>query len=281
MRTLKMVLIAGVAAAVLGAPAAAEDARFITVASTTSTDNSGLFGAILPAFTARTGIQVRVVAVGTGQAIRLAERGDADVLFVHHPASEQAFVEQGFGVERIPVMHNDFVLLGPEDDPAGVRGAASAADALARIAAARAPFIYRGDDSGTHKKELALWRDAGLDPRDAADGWYRETGSGMGATLNVASGMEAYTLSDRGTWLAFTNRGRLGIVLEGDPPMFNPYGVILVNPAKHPHVKEADGQAFIDWLVSAEGQSQIAAFRIGGEPAFFPDAIPHIAQASR
>jgi len=255
-------------------PSAAEDARFITVASTTSTENSGLFGFILPKFEQATGIQVRVVAVGTGQAIKIAERGDADVLFVHHPASEEKFVADGFGVKRYPVMHNDFVVVGPADDPAGVKTAGGAAEAFAKIAESGSVFTSRGDDSGTHKKELALWEAAGVDPRSAPGGWYRETGSGMGATLNVASGMDAYALTDRGTWLAFANRGGLEIVYEGDPAIFNPYGVILVNPDKHPHVKAADGQAFIDWLVSAEGQASIAAFRIEGEQAFFPDAIP-------
>lgn len=255
-------------------PSAAEDARFITVASTTSTENSGLFGFILPKFEESTGIQVRVVAVGTGQAIKIAERGDADVLFVHHPASEEKFVADGFGVKRYPVMHNDFVLVGPADDPAGVKTAGGAAEAFAKIAESGSVFTSRGDDSGTHKKELALWEAAGVDPRSTPGDWYRETGSGMGATLNVASGMDAYALTDRGTWLAFANRGKLQIVFEGDPAIFNPYGVILVNPDRHPHVKAADGQAFIDWLVSAEGQASIAAFRIEGEQAFFPDAIP-------
>ncbi len=255
-------------------PSLADDARFITLASTTSTENSGLFGFMLPKFKEATGIQVRVVAVGTGQAIKIAERGDADVLFVHHPASEEKFVADGFGVKRYPVMHNDFVIVGPAADPAGVRQADTVAAALARIAGNRSVFASRGDDSGTHKKELALWKSAGVDPTAAPDGWYRETGSGMGATLNVASGMNAYTLSDRGTWLAFANRAGLEIVFEGDPPMFNPYGVILVNPERHPQVKAADGQAFIDWLVSPAGQASIAEFRIEGEKAFFPDALP-------
>jgi len=269
----------GILAALIAAigtvtPSVAEDPRFITVASTTSTENSGLFGFILPKFEEATGIQVRVVAVGTGQAIKIAERGDADVLFVHHPASEEKFVADGFGVKRYPVMHNDFVVVGPADDPAGVKTAGGAAEAFAKIAESGSVFTSRGDDSGTHKKELALWEAAGVGPRSAPGGWYRETGSGMGATLNVASGMDAYALTDRGTWLAFANRGGLQIVYEGDPAIFNPYGVILVNPDKHPHVKAADGQAFIDWLVSAEGQASIAAFRIEGEQAFFPDAIP-------
>ena len=256
------------------APAMAEDARFITVASTTSTENSGLFGFILPTFEEATGIRVKVVAVGTGQAIKIAERGDADVLFVHHPSSEEKFVAEGFGVKRYPVMHNDFVLVGPAGDPAGVRQADSVAAALARIAGTRSIFASRGDDSGTHKKELALWQAAGIDPRSAPGDWYRETGSGMGATLNVASGMNAYSLSDRGTWLAFANRADLEIVFEGDLPMFNPYGVILVSPQRHPQVKAADGQAFIDWLVSPAGQALIAKFRIEGQQAFFPDTAP-------
>jgi len=269
----------GILAALIAAigtvtPSVAEDPRFITVASTTSTENSGLFGFILPKFEEATGIQVRVVAVGTGQAIKIAERGDADVLFVHHPASEERFVADGFGVKRYPVMHNDFVVVGPADDPAGVKTADGAAEAFAKIAESGSVFTSRGDDSGTHKKELALWEAAGIDPRSAPGDWYRETGSGMGATLNVASGMDAYALTDRGTWLAFANRGRLQIVFEGDPVIFNPYGVILVSPDRHSHVKAADGQAFIDWLVSTEGQAAIAAFRVEGEQAFFPDAVP-------
>jgi tungstate transport system substrate-binding protein len=244
--------------------------RFITVASTTSTENSGLFHAILPLFERATGIAVRVVAVGTGQAIRMAERGDADVLFVHHRPSEARFVADGFGVERHEVMYNDFVLVGPRDDPAGVVGTVDAVGALTQIAARRAPFASRGDDSGTHKRELALWRVAGIDVEAASGSWYRETGSGMGTTLNIASGMGAYAITDRGTWLNFNNRGELIMLVEGDRRLFNPYGVMLVNPTRHPHVKAAAGQAFINWLLSPEGQGAIAAYRIDGQPVFFP-----------
>lgn len=259
---LLLLLITGTAAA----------APFITVASTTSTENSGLFQAILPLFEQATGIAVRVVAVGTGQAIRLAERGDADVLLVHHRTSEEQFVTSGFGVQRHEVMYNDFVLVGPRDDPAGVGSTSDAVDALARIAARQAVFVSRGDDSGTHKRELRLWQSAGLDVAAASGRWYRESGAGMGTTLNIASGMGAYTLTDRGTWLNFNNRGDLVILVAGDRRLFNPYGVILVNPERHPHVKAVDGQAFIDWLLSPAGQGAIAAYRIENQPVFFPNA---------
>ena len=243
---------------------------FITVASTTSTENSGLFDAILPLFNQETGIAVRVVAVGTGQAIRMAERGDADVLFVHHKPSEERFVADGFGVERHEVMYNDFVLVGPRDDLAGVGGAFDVVGAMKHIAARQAPFASRGDDSGTHKQELGLWREAGIDVQTASGSWYRETGSGMGTTLNIASGMGAYTLTDRGTWLSFNNKGELVVLVEGDRRLFNPYGVILVNPARHPHAKAAEGQAFVDWLLSLAGQAAIASYRIDGRAVFFP-----------
>ncbi len=246
--------------------------RAIVVASTTSTQNSGLFDYILPKFEAKTGIKVHVVAVGTGQAIRLARRGDADVLFVHHKPSELKFVADGFGVKRFDVMYNDFVLVGPADDPAHVRGMKDAAAAFARIAEARAVFASRGDDSGTNKAERALWKAAGIDVDKASGAWYRETGSGMGATLNTASALDAYTLSDRGTWLSFRNKGRLTVLVEGDPRLFNQYGVTLVNPKKFPHVKAAEGQAFIDWLLSDEGQAAIASYRVNGEQLFFPNA---------
>jgi tungstate transport system substrate-binding protein len=246
--------------------------HFITVASTTSTENSGLFRYILPQFQRATGIEVRVVAVGTGQAIKNAERGDADVLFVHHQPSEEAFVAQGFGVARRDVMYNDYVLLGPQPDPAGINGTKDAVAALARIAATQATFISRGDDSGTHKLELSLWQAAGIDVKKASGSWYREAGSGMGATLNTASGLDGYTISDRGTWISFKNKGKLTILVEGDPRLFNQYGVILVNPAKHAHVKAKEGQAFVDWLTSDQGQKAIADFRIEGQQMFFPNA---------
>jgi tungstate transport system substrate-binding protein len=245
---------------------------FITVASTTSTENSGLFRFILPQFQQATGIEVRVVAVGTGQAIKNAERGDADVLFVHHRPSEEAFVAQGFGVACRDVMYNDYVLLGPQPDPAGIKGMKDAVAALARIAATQTPFISRGDDSGTHKLELSLWQAAGIDVRQASGSWYREAGSGMGATLNTTSGLDGYTISDRGTWISFKNKGKLAILVEGDPRLFNQYGVILVNPAKHAHVQAKEGQAFIDWLTSDQGQKAIADFRIEGQQMFFPNA---------
>ncbi len=265
-------MAAAVLAAFLIPPASAAE-KFITVASTTSTQNSGLFDYILPRFKKKTGIQVRVVAVGTGQAIRLARNGDADVLFVHHKRSEEKFVAEGFGVRRFGVMYNDFVVAGPKDDPAHVAGVRDVAKALEKIAGARVPFVSRGDDSGTHKKELRLWRAAGVDVVKASGTWYRETGSGMGATLNTASAMQAYVLADRGTWLSFKNRASLRIVVEGDKRLFNPYGVILVNPKKHPHVKAALGREFIAWLISPEGQAAIGAFTVNGQALFKPNAM--------
>jgi tungstate transport system substrate-binding protein len=254
----------------LGTASAQE--KFITVASTTSTENSGLFGHILPMFEEETGIDVRVVAVGTGQAIELARNGDADVLFVHHKPSEEQFVADGFGVERHEVMYNDFVIVGPASDPAGIKGGKDAVAALEKIAEAEAAFASRGDDSGTHKAEVALWEEAGVDVAAASGSWYRETGSGMGPTLNTAAGMDAYALTDRGTWLSFENRQKLEIAVEGDPRLFNQYGIILVNPEKHPHVKTELGQTFIDWVLSDEGQEAIGAFQINGQQAFFPNA---------
>ena len=253
--------------------AATEEQPFIVLASTTSTENSGLFDYILPEFTRDSGIQVRVVAVGTGQAIRLASSGDADVLLVHHRPSEDAFVAQGLGVRRYPVMHNDFVLVGPATDPASVIGEPDMLQAMQAIARSGSLFASRGDDSGTHKKELSLWAEAGVDPAADSGTWYRETGSGMGATLNTAVAMGAYVLSDRATWASFGNKGELKIVLEGDARLFNPYGVILVNPERFPHVRASQGQAFIDWLVSARGQALIAGYTIDGAPVFFPDAM--------
>jgi tungstate transport system substrate-binding protein len=264
--------LAALAGLVLARAGAAAE-RFITVASTTSTQNSGLFEYLLPKFEAKTGIKVHVVAVGTGQAIKIASRGDADVLFVHHKPSELKFVAAGDGVERFDVMYNDFVIIGPKDDPARIRGTGDATAALKKIAAAKAPFVSRGDDSGTNKKELELWKDAGVDVKAASGRWYRATGSGMGATLNTASAMAGYTLSDRGTWLNFKNRGTLEILVQGDKLLFNQYGVTLVNPKKHPNVKAKDGQAFIDWLLSPEGQRIIAGYKIGGEELFYPNAM--------
>jgi len=271
---MNLACLVGAALLALGIGTASADDRFITVASTTSTQNSGLFGHILPMFTEKTGIEVRVVAVGTGQAIRLARNGDADVLFVHHRPSEEKFVAEGYGIERFDVMYNDFVIVGPKDDPAKVAGQIDAAEALAMIAESSTPFASRGDDSGTYKKELGLWTAAGVDVAKASGSWYRETGSGMGATLNTASGMNAYALTDRGTWLSFKNRGDLGIVVEGDQRLFNPYGVVVVNRKKFPHVKAALGQRFADWLVSKEGQEAIAGFKINGEQLFKPNAVP-------
>jgi len=249
------------------APASAQ--RFTTVASTTSTEQSGLFGHILPIFTRETGIEVRVVALGTGQALDVGRRGDADVVFVHDTAAEEKFVAEGFATRRFPLMYNDFVVVGPASDPAGIAGLRDVAEAWRRIAAKQAPFISRGDRSGTHAAELRLWQAAGVQPAGA---WYREVGQGMGPALNTASAQDAYVFTDRGTWLSFRNRGSLMILVEGDQKLFNQYGVMLLNPAGHPHVKAADGQKFIDWLVSPAGQAAIASYKVGGEQLFFPNA---------
>jgi tungstate transport system substrate-binding protein len=246
--------------------------RFITVASTTSTEQSGLFGHILPIFEQKTGIEVRVVALGTGQALDLARRGDADVVFVHAKSAEEQFLGEGHGVQRFPVMYNDFVIVGPKADPAGIAGGVDTLDAFRKIKSAGAPFVSRGDRSGTHIAEVNLWTMAGIDLEKEKGPWYRETGQGMGPALNTASSMNAYLLSDRATWLAFRNRGELAILVEGDKRLMNQYGVMLVNPEKHPNVKRAEGQAFIDWLVSTEGQAAIAAYKIEGEQLFFPNA---------
>ncbi len=252
-------------------PAAAEE-KYIVVASTTSTEQSGLFGHLLPIFEKDTGIKVRVVALGTGQALDLAKRGDADVAFVHDTAAEEKFIAEGNGVKRYPVMYNDFILIGPKSDPARIAGGKDILAALVKIQQAQAPFVSRGDKSGTHAAELRYWKEAGVDI-DAKKGvWYRDTGSGMGPTLNTASSMNAYVLADRGTWLSFKNRGDLVILVEGDKKLFNQYGVMLVNPAKHPHVKADLGQQFIDWVVSPKGQDAIAGYKIGGEQLFFPNA---------
>ena len=249
-------------------PALAGEAT-ITLASTTSTENSGLYDFLLPKFTAATGIRVHVVAVGTGQAIKLAERGDADVLLVHHRPSEERFVAEGYGVDRRDVMYNDFVIVGPEHDPAGIRDLKDVARALEKVAEVQAMFVSRGDDSGTHKMELRLWEMIGQDVEAASGGWYRETGSGMGATLNTAAAADAYTLTDRGTWLGFQNRRRLKLVVEGDPRLNNPYGVIRVNPARFPHVKAESARVFVDWLTSAAGQRAIGDFEVNDEKLFF------------
>jgi tungstate transport system substrate-binding protein len=254
----------------MAAPPLAAAERFFILAATTSTDDSGLLDHLIPIFTAETGIEVRTLVRGTGQAVRVAMAGDADVLMVHHRASEEAFVKEGYGVRRFDVMYNDFVLVGPQDDPAGLSGESDIAAALLKIAAAAAPFASRGDRSGTHEKERALWAAAGLDPASVSGQWYRETGAGMGATLNTAAALGAYSLADRGTWTSFRNKRDLKILLAGDPRLHNPYGIILVNPARHPHVKAAEGEAFIDWILSPAGQAAIADFRIDGEQLFFP-----------
>jgi tungstate transport system substrate-binding protein len=245
--------------------------RFITVASTTSTEQSGLFAHLLPAFEKVTGIKVRVIALGTGQALDMARRGDADVVFVHDKTAEEKFIAEGYGVKRQEVMYNDFVVIGPKTDPAKASGK-DILEGLRRIEASKAPFVSRGDKSGTHAAELRYWKAAGVDLAVKKGDWYRDTGSGMGPALNTAASMNAYILADRGTWLNFKNRAELAIVIEGDKQLFNQYGVILVNPARHAHVKQADGQKFIDWLVTAEGQKVIADYKIGGEQLFFPNA---------
>ncbi|MCF6111460.1 substrate-binding domain-containing protein [Mesorhizobium muleiense] len=254
-----------------GASASAQE-QSIVVASTTSTRDSGLFDHILPLFNARTGIEVRVVAQGTGQALDAGRRGDADVVFVHARGQEEKFVEQGFGVKRFDVMYNDFVLIGPRSDPAGIKGSPDIAVALTSIQSKKTAFVSRGDKSGTHLAELGLWKAAGVDIAAMKGPWYKEIGQGMGAALNTASAMDAYVLSDRATWLAFKNRGELEIVVEGDKRLFNQYGVVLVNPARHPSVKAEPGQRFIDWLISPEGQQAIGEFNIDGQQPFFPNA---------
>ena len=269
-RALARVLVLGVCAAFAGTTTAQEP--FINVASTTSTEQSGLFKHLLPEFQKDTGIGVRVVAVGTGQALDIGKRGDADVVFVHDKAAEEKWLAEGNGVERYPVMYNDFVLIGPKADPAHVAGGKDITVALKKVLEAKAPFVSRADKSGTHSAELRLWKDAGIDIATAKGPWYRETGSGMGPALNTAAGLDAYVMSDRGTWLNFHNRGNLTIVVQGDKRLFNQYGVMLVNPAKHPTVKKELGQKFIDWLVSKRGQDVIASYKINGEQLFFPNA---------
>lgn len=255
------------------ATATAADKPFIVVQSTTSTQNSGLLDAILPLFTQSSGIDVRVIAVGTGQAIRNAANGDGDVLLVHAKSAEEKFIADGFGVKRFDLMYNDFVLLGPSDDPANITGSKNITEALSRIAQTRSLFASRGDDSGTHKAEMRLWSAAGIDAQAQSGKWYRETGSGMGATLNVGIGMGAYILTDRATWIAFGNKGNYHIAVEGDPRLFNQYGVMLVNPKMHENVKATAGQMLIDWLLGPAGQKAIADFTIDGQQLFFPNAV--------
>ena len=258
----------------LASPGFAADDDFIIVQSTTSTQNSGLFDHILPKFTEKTGIEVRVVAVGTGQALKNGRNGDGDVLLVHSKPDEEKFVTEGWGVKRHDVVYNDFVIVGPAADPAGIAGLKDADQALEKIAKAEAPFASRGDNSGTHKAELRLWKKTGVDPTRASGDWYLETGSGMGATLNTAVGKHAYTLTDRGTWLSFANKADFEVLVEGDPKLFNQYGVILVNPEKHSRVRAEKGQAFVDWLTSSEGQKAIASYKIDGQKLFTPNASP-------
>jgi tungstate transport system substrate-binding protein len=268
----RMLIAALAAAAVLsGAPVNAQD-KSIVVSSTTSTQDSGLFGHILPLFKQKTGIDVKVVSQGTGQALDTGRRGDADVVFVHAKAQEEKFIAEGFGVKRFPVMYNDFVLIGPKSDPAGIKGMKDVSAALKAIKEKGAPFISRGDKSGTHVAEINLWKAAGIDIEQDKGPWYKSIGQGMGAALNTASAGNAYVLADRGTWLSFKNRGDLVIAVEGDKRLFNQYGVILVNPAKHQNVKKDLGQQFIDWLVSPEGQKAIADYKINGEQLFYPNA---------
>ncbi|MEQ1648108.1 MAG: extracellular solute-binding protein [Hyphomicrobiaceae bacterium] len=265
----KAVLV--IALLALASPALAQD-KSIVVASTTSTQDSGLFGHILPLFKAKTGIDVKVVAQGTGQALDTGRRGDADVVFVHAKSQEEKFVTDGFGVQRFDVMYNDFVLIGPKSDPAKITGSKDINAGLKAISTAQSPFVSRGDKSGTHSAELALWKAAELNPATSKPTWYREIGQGMGAALNTAGSMNAYVLADRGTWISFKNKGDLGIAVEGDKKLFNQYGIMLVNPAKHPQVKKDLGQAFVDWVISAEGQNAIRSYKIDGQQLFFPNA---------
>ena len=247
--------------------------KFIVMASTTSTEDSGLFRYLLPLFKAKTGIEVRVVAQGTGQALATARKGDADVVLVHDKVAELKFAQEGFGLDRREVMYNDFVIVGPKADPAKISGSKEVIESLKRIAASQSPFASRGDKSGTHAAELRYWKQAEIDPQTGKGTWYRETGSGMGPTLNTASAMGAYAFTDRGTWLSFKNRGDLGIAVEGDTKLFNQYGIMLVNPARHAHVKKELGQMFIDWMTSTEGQAAITSYKIEGQQLFFPNYV--------
>jgi tungstate transport system substrate-binding protein len=269
MNNLLRLLIVSFLSFVFSVPTFAQ--KSIVLSSTTSTEQSGLFGHILPPFEKKTGIQVKVVAVGTGQALDIGRRGDADVVFVHDKAAEDKFVADGFADKRTEVMYNDFILLGPKNDPAKVGGGKDIQVAFKKIADSKATFVSRGDKSGTHAAELRYWKGAGVDVSPTMP-WYKETGSGMGPALNTASGMNGYILSDRATWLSFKNRGDLTILVQGDPKLFNQYGVMLVSSDKHPQVKKAEGQAFIDWLISKEGQDAVASYKVGGEQLFFPNA---------
>lgn len=268
---LRMLELAALLGLLLHGPAFAQE-RSVVVASTTSTEQSGLFGFLLPRFSETTGIQVKVVAVGTGQALDIGRRGDADVVFVHDRAAEDKFMSEGFGVKRFDVMYNDFVIIGPKADPAHVADDKDVLEAFRHIATAKAAFVSRGDRSGTHAAELRYWKDAGIDIDAAKGPWYRDIGQGMGPALNMAASTGAYLLSDRGTWLSFKNRADLTVLVQGDKRLFNQYGVMLVNPAKHPTVKVRDGQAFVDWLISPDGQTTIAGYKVGGEQLFFPNA---------
>jgi tungstate transport system substrate-binding protein len=273
-RRIAIATAAALSAAIMAAPALAQD-KSIVVASTTSTQDSGLFNYLLPQFTAKTGIVVKVVALGTGQALDTGRRGDADVVFVHAKAQEEKFLAEGQGVKRYPVMYNDFVLIGPKSDPAGIKAAKDVATALQSIKRKQATFISRGDRSGTYSAELRLWKAAGIDIDKAKGAWYESIGQGMGAALNIAEASHGYVLSDRGTWIHFKNKGDLAVLVEGDKRLFNQYGVMLVNPAKHPSVKQELGQEFIDWLISPEGQKAIANYKISGEQLFYPNASDH------
>jgi tungstate transport system substrate-binding protein len=274
MRKIKLVGLAPLTLIVLflSTPSSFAGEKSILLQSTTSTANSGLYDYLLPMFTGKTGIRVNVVAVGTGQAIKNAMNGDGDVLLVHAKTAEEKFVADGYGVERFDVMYNDFIIVGPPADPAKVAGTKDAVSALKTIAESKAIFVSRGDNSGTHKKEKQLWQAAGVNPTGGSGTWYRETGSGMGATLNAAVAMNAYTMTDRGTWISFKNKGDFHILVEGDNALFNQYGIILVNPEKHPHVKAEQGKAFIDWILSEEGQHAIASYKLDGQQLFFPNA---------
>jgi tungstate transport system substrate-binding protein len=275
MNTRRTFIAAALGALLLAAPQAMAQGRSIVVASTTSTQDSGLFGYLLPIFTQKTGITVKVVAQGTGQALDTARRGDADVVFVHAKSAEEKFLSEGQGVKRFPVMYNDFVIIGPKSDPAKIKGIKDVGQALKKLKDAQATFISRGDRSGTHIAELNLWKAVGIDIEKDKGPWYKSIGQGMGAALNTAQASNGYVLSDRATWIHFKNKGDLEVVVEGDKRLFNQYGVMLVNPEKHPDVKKAEGQQFIDWLISPEGQKAIAGYKIDGQQLFFPNAGDH------